>query len=198
MRKAIYGFAAALAFSITTPAEAAITINFTEGGGDVVAVTSGTFDLTGLSLVDTVMILPGVTPNTGSFSAVSTAVLRRYSGLTGPTNFGTGGFLTALSGAGDPFYLSPTEGVVGLEAVISGPLSATTTWSNQTFASMGLTSGTYVFSTPADTIMVNIGPVDAAVPEPSSWLLMLFGFAAVGYSLRRRRTALLQAGESVS
>lgn len=36
----------------------------------------------------------------------------------------------------------------------------------------------------------------AAVPEPGTWALMLFGFGAMGYSLRRRRTGsahLLQA-----
>lgn len=39
--------------------------------------------------------------------------------------------------------------------------------------------------------------VAAAVPEPGTWALMLFGFGAMGYSLRRRRRAggahLLQA-----
>ena len=30
-------------------------------------------------------------------------------------------------------------------------------------------------------------PVAAAVPEPATWAMMLFGFAAVGYSIRRRR-----------
>lgn len=32
----------------------------------------------------------------------------------------------------------------------------------------------------------------AAVPEPSSWMMMLIGFGAAGYSLRRRRTAGLR------
>lgn len=192
MRKATCAIAAAASLSFAIPAKAAITIDFTENGPNVVAVTSGTFDFTGLTSVDTVMILPGVTPNSGSFSAASTAFLHRYSGLTGPTSFGSGGFLVALSGVGDPFYLSPAEGLIGLEMIISGPVSATTTWSNQTFASMGLTPGTYLFSTPADTITVQIGAIDTAVPEPSTWAMMLFGFAAIGYSMRRLRTVVSQ------
>jgi hypothetical protein len=34
----------------------------------------------------------------------------------------------------------------------------------------------------------------AAVPEPATWAMMLFGFGAVGFQMRRKRTAtLLQA-----
>ncbi|MBN8808643.1 MAG: PEPxxWA-CTERM sorting domain-containing protein [Sphingomonas sp.] len=32
----------------------------------------------------------------------------------------------------------------------------------------------------------------AAVPEPASWALMIVGFGAMGYSLRRRRETALQ------
>lgn len=33
----------------------------------------------------------------------------------------------------------------------------------------------------------------SAVPEPSSWAMMLIGFGAVGFSMRRKRQTLLQA-----
>lgn len=38
---------------------------------------------------------------------------------------------------------------------------------------------------------VRIGPAAAIVPEPTTWAMMLLGFGAVGYSMRRRRTAVL-------
>jgi len=43
-----------------------------------------------------------------------------------------------------------------------------------------------------DFSISGIGPkvVHGTVPEPASWALMLTGFAAVGYSLRRRRVAV--------
>jgi hypothetical protein len=34
-------------------------------------------------------------------------------------------------------------------------------------------------------------PVAAAVPEPSTWAMMLLGFAGIGWSVRRRKTLLL-------
>lgn len=34
-------------------------------------------------------------------------------------------------------------------------------------------------------------PVNTGVPEPATWAMMLMGFGAIGYSLRRRRKAVL-------
>lgn len=34
--------------------------------------------------------------------------------------------------------------------------------------------------------------IQAAVPEPGTWAMMLLGFGAIGYSMRRRRKPLLQ------
>jgi hypothetical protein len=43
----------------------------------------------------------------------------------------------------------------------------------------------------ADLRQVRLGGVAAAVPEPGTWALMLFGFGAVGVSMRRRRSSHL-------
>lgn len=48
------------------------------------------------------------------------------------------------------------------------------------------TSGS-AFGTLNNTIFVNQGAgAPAAVPEPSTWMLLLFGFGVVGYAMRRR------------
>jgi len=35
--------------------------------------------------------------------------------------------------------------------------------------------------------------IPSAVPEPSTWAMMLLGFGAIGFSMRRKRPSLLQA-----
>jgi hypothetical protein len=40
--------------------------------------------------------------------------------------------------------------------------------------------------------LVSLGiPVNGALPEPATWAMMIIGFGAAGYSIRRRRKALL-------
>ena len=59
-----------------------------------------------------------------------------------------------------------------------------------TLSGLGLTAGTYTFTvqgTRGDSGLFG-GHVDvSAVPEPSTWVLMLLGFGGLGWQLRRRR-----------
>ena len=70
----------------------------------------------------------------------------------------------------------------------------TSTWSGQSLASMGLKSGTYVWSWGgdgnADSLTINIA---GSVPEPSTWALMLLGFGLAGVAMRRRSGAVAAA-----
>jgi hypothetical protein len=62
-------------------------------------------------------------------------------------------------------------------------LSETSTYLDATFASLGLTPGAYVFrwgvDDPSKLFTVKIG-VPSPVPEPSTWAMMLLGFAGLG------------------
>jgi hypothetical protein len=72
-------------------------------------------------------------------------------------------------------------------------LSATDTYSGQTFVSLGLTPGTYTWTwgtgANADSFKVQIGPAATAVPEPSTAILAVFeavAFVTYGWSRHRR------------
>jgi hypothetical protein len=38
---------------------------------------------------------------------------------------------------------------------------------------------------------ITFSPVEGAIPEPSTWAMMLFGFGAVGFAMRRRKDTLV-------
>ena len=62
----------------------------------------------------------------------------------------------------------------------------------------GLASGLSYFNIhtadfPDGEIRAQLTPLQAAVPEPATWLLTIIGFGAVGATIRRRRQPLLTA-----
>lgn len=58
---------------------------------------------------------------------------------------------------------------------------------NQTFASLGLTPGQYVYAGRSETVSVNTGDETGAVPEPATWAMMPIGFGLIGDAIRRRQ-----------
>jgi hypothetical protein len=116
-------------------------------------------------------------------------------GFTGPANFGSGGAIVASSGSGDPvsfffgFSASDNELDVPQGYVSNSALSDTSTYNGQTFSSLGATPGVYkwTWGTGANQ---NFTLVIGEVPEPSTWAMMLLGFAGLGLAgWRHRRTA---------
>lgn len=90
--------------------------------------------------------------------------------------------------------LFPAEGdidiVVPLGYVSGSPLLDTATYAGQTLGSLGVTPGTYVWTwgTGADADSFTL---IATVAEPSTWAMMLLGFAGLGFvGYRRVRVAL--------
>jgi hypothetical protein len=132
-------------------------------------------------------------------SGATAAVINRFSGIvTGPNRFGIGTATGANLGGGDGVGLDGSgQGVFVPKGYVSGvPLSDTSTYLNASFDSIGLFPGTFVYSwgsgDHADSFTIQIGPVGGAspVPEPSSWAMMLLGFAGLGYAAVRRKSAV--------
>ncbi len=111
-----------------------------------------------------------------------------YSGLTGPASFGTGGMKSASAGSGDlvGFYRSSTDLVVPSGYASGTALSDSDTYTGQSFATLGITPGTYTYTwgtgANADSLTIN-----AVVPEPSTWALLAVGAGAPTLAALRRR-----------
>ena len=157
---------------------------------------SGTLDLTAWSFVIGAQTSGRLVPN--AFFVVGPAVSTLADlynlpvSFSGPSSFGSSNSLfLASSGSGDVFGLDIVR-AVGALFVPSGytsgnPLSGSSTYSGVTFASLGVTPGTFVWSWgsggSADSITLNI------IPEPSTALLFATAAGFLSLALRRHRTA---------
>jgi hypothetical protein len=171
-------------------AEAAVVMTLSESGGNVNLVASGTLNMAAISANFSGGATGFLKPNDLYLTTLGSgfADTSIHNGVVGPTSFGLGSIgFAANSGSGDALgVFGSFGGLIVPRGYVSGaPLSGTSTWSGQTFSSMGVTPGTYVYSwgagATADTLTINVG---AAVPEPSSSLLGLVGALSL---LRRRR-----------
>lgn len=171
----------------------AIIVTATETGGDVVFSGGGSADLTGLSYSTTTNVTSGAIPDGPVFYMNAGSNVDVFTGLSGPSDFGTNNILAASSSSGDVFGLSSSTSILLPDNYVSGAiLSAAMTFNGQTFASMGLTPGTYVWSWGAggagnDSLTLQIG--DADVPEPAMIALMGLGLAGIGYQRCKQNKA---------
>jgi hypothetical protein len=183
-------------FTLVGPSRAGFIVNLTETGGNVVATGSGTINTADLAFDFSGTGTSALYPNNGEaiFGPDSYVNVDAYiANLVGPASFGDGFVSRASSGTGDivgidiPYYIDlPSNYLSG------SMLSSSDTWSGQTFASLGLTPGTYTWTwgtgANADFFTMNIGV--SSVPEPSSLLLASGGLGIVALAvLARRRQA---------
>ncbi|MBS0478621.1 MAG: PEPxxWA-CTERM sorting domain-containing protein [Proteobacteria bacterium] len=183
------------------PAHAAYVIDFQQIGSDVVATGSGSLNLSALT-----MVLGGAYVGGGiglgapnAATGVGSGNFDSFSGISGPLSFGVvvGGvnYFAASANSGPLVGLSGDASRIHVphNYISGGSLpTSTSTYQNATFASLGLTPGTYIYSwgTGAnfDTFTVNIAQAAAAVPEPTTWAMILLGFAVLGLTARRDAT----------
>jgi hypothetical protein len=183
--------ATAALLSLAPAAQAGYIVTLTQQGSNVVATGSGAIDLTGLTFDFQAGQDSRMQPNAGRIATgalnplILEAVVDLYSGVSGPTSFGSGGITVAdNSGAGSgdmvgidgtgtpPFgaFLEVPQGYISGTA-----LSDSATYSGATFASLGVTPGTYewTWGTGADqNFTLKIGT--ATVPDHGSALGLLF------------------------
>jgi len=187
-------FAAALA-AVVLPAsaQAAIVINVAQVGTSVVFSGSGSFNTAGLTPYNPSQPFqssPGVASSSSLNVGVS-APINIFTGLTGNPFGYASNYRTASSATGDAFGLNyylrginlPVNYVSGTE------LAGTATFLNQTFSGLGLTAGQFVYRSSNDALTINVGTL-AAVPEPSTWAMMVGGFGLLGAAMRRRKVGV--------
>ena len=184
--------AAALAAGV---ANSEVLIDITQAGANVDVTATGRLDLTGATFETSfssygIGIIPGgnnwyVAPGTGG--GTDTYVLTSVSVPFGTsTNFFSSGFTST----GDGFYIWGESGGTPLVGVPSGyasgtPIFSSLTFTGETIAGLTLIPGIYTFTIPNDTVVLDIS---AAVPEPSTWAMMILGFAGIGFMAYRRKS----------
>jgi hypothetical protein len=186
----------AIIFASVDFCRASVTVVWSNSGGDVVASYSGTLDLTGYSsaifvsnttdvrLGPLANVFRGNVPQSASTHLTKPFDAYVDSGLTVPNRFGT--FNGSEQAFG--FYADrgafPSELYVPPGYVSGSPIHGEAVFANTTVFNMFGTGSfhTTVFNDGINTVTF------FSVPEPSSALLSLSGFAVV--LLRRRRTAL--------
>ena len=137
------------------PAQAGYIVTLEQVGSNVVATGSGPIDLTGLKFLfaggGVANINPkGATLGTGPFD-FPVNFYESSAPFSGPTNFGSGDFTFANSGSGDFLGIQSSPDGFGSLLVPTGYVSGNAltdsmTFNNATFASLGVTTGTYVWS----------------------------------------------------
>lgn len=189
-----FGAAMMLASGLCAPpVQAAYTATLEQERSDVVATGSGTIDLVGLTFVSS-----GSGDEAGISGGLGIIVLGPvnfqpsdgYGRFAGPTSFGILGLITASSGSGDRIGIDRDSGELFRTSgyVSNSILSSSATWDNKSFASLGVTPGTYVWSWGSvladDTFTLKIG---VPIAEPSGARLLGLPLGLVMLLAARRR-----------
>jgi len=172
--------AAAIAMIVNTPASAAQYLFNFSGNGFFGGTLNGSGTLT--------------TNDVSFINALNGYTAQTITGITGTFN---GSAITGLapgfSGANNLFYLTGPFFVDGngLGFTTAAGISANLFITNDTSYRVN-TQGAGLLT---GLVTASASQVVPSVPEPATWAMMLLGFGAIGFSVRRsrRRTPLMQA-----
>ena len=158
------------------PAKAGYTVTLQQVGPNVVATGSGVIDLTGLSIIGKpIFTMTDIEPANGGIFTGTGALADVYQGnVSGPMSFGWQEAMYTQIASGDMVGMYAVVGnvvVVPTGYVSGSALSNTAAWS-QTFATLGVTPGTYVWTWGPganQNFTLQIGPVTPTpTPRPAS------------------------------
>ena len=201
----LFAIAVTSLFSVQ-PAQA-FTITLKQVGSNVVATGSGAINLTGLTFAGGGFVATGsMGPSIADLTVADGTSLSQYTGFSGPSSFGPGtAIINASSDSGDSVSIIgaaffPGPGIFLPAGYVSGTaLSDSSTYTNATFASLGVTPGTYTWTwgDGADQrFTLQIGPVPGpSVPDGGSTVSLL-GFALFGLAVLRRKLPSLRGWKS--
>lgn len=186
-----FSISSALAMALSAGlANAAVTINVSQVGADVVFSTTGSLDLTGATALGGIGYSDGFIPGgsnwyiaSGAGSSVDNYAMTSFAGAFGTSlSF----FSSPTSVSGDDFFIwgaSGTTEQVGVPVgyISGGAISSGMVFAGATIAGFTMIPGTYLYSIPNDTITLNIG----VVPEPETYAMLLAGLGVLAFALRR-------------
>jgi len=181
--------ASIFSFGMAPSSYASSIISAVEIGGDVVVTSAagGSLDLTGLTLDSQTTRGAGILASGGLVAIGAPGLADTYTGLTSrPSDFGVGGFFGAPPSTSGP-YLGVQTALSVSAGYVSGSILdvSSAVWAGQTFATLGMTPGTYVWTLPsADTVTLNVG--SAAVPVPAAVWLFGSALGLLGWMRRRQ------------
>ena len=192
-----------LPFSVGAASADGYVVTLEQIGPNVVATGSGAINLTGLVLAGTANSNGAVmTPFLGFIDTgpTSSVPLVGFKGITGPTNFGAGSSTLASSGMGNDVEIAGTDPQLGTPIlflpsgyVSESALSDSAIYDFQTFASLGVIPGTYVWTwgTGTDqsfTLEIVPAPIVPAPIVGAGLPGLIFGAGGLLGWMRRKRT----------
>lgn len=203
MRKIAFLIASAALFSAAAPASAAVTICL--GGGcsaqpdSNVLINSGA---PGTSVTGTLNNAPGTVTFSSTEQLIGLAngqarVAAVDGVLNNPLTFAIdSGLISALEfnidalSNGNVFFTftgGDSDGVVTSPFALDKNGSNFYNAFNGTFSSVTMSFGNGATVSDVSQFRLNASPAVAAVPEPATWAMMMFGFAGAGFAMRRRK-----------
>ena len=187
----LFGIAVTSLFSVQ-PVQAYI-VTLDQVGANVVATGSGPINLMGLTFNGSFFSSnqAAVTGGGGIIQTGPTGFVSAdlYSGFSGPASFGTGGVFFANTGSGDFVGITSMASLVVPQGYVSNTaLSDSMTFDNATFASLGLTPGTYEWTWGTGTGLANqnFTLIIPRVPDGGTTVFLL-SFALLGLAALRRK-----------